>query len=221
VDLDGVNGGCPRQRHTTIVGFSAEEEVARARLTVPVSGHPVDSVNLKDPRLGVYERLESLVARYGVTKGRIQVTLPSRERHAGLTVNEYETLLMRHDLAEVLREPLRFMAEKGRNLLADPRGIPTRTLEYAKYDMVRVFNELLDAFRMNESIVERLVAGVLAVPASRFLRMKRSVSLLISDRDGGRHGRIVQGPYQSPILVQWAKAEGLQREVEIVLTRFR
>jgi hypothetical protein len=129
--------------------------------------------------------------------------------------------LMRHDLAEVLREPLRFMAEKAHSILAHPRAIPNKTIEYAKYDMVRVFNQLFDVFRMNESLVEKLVARVLAYPASRFLRMKRSVSLLVSDREQQGCGRPVQGIYQSPILVQWAKAQGQQREVDIVLTRFK
>lgn len=220
VDLDGVNEGQPRQRLTTIVGFSQEEEVARERLVVPVSAHPIDSVNLKDPRLGLYEQLEALTARYDIAKGRIQISLAPGERQAGLTVNEYETLLMRHDLAEVLREPLRFMAERGRSLLAHPRAIPNKTIEYAKYDMVRVFNQLFDVFRMNESVVEKLAARILAYPASRFLRMKRSVSLLVSDREEEGRGRPVQGTYQSPILVQWAKAERLQREVDIILTRF-
>jgi thiamine phosphate synthase YjbQ (UPF0047 family) len=221
VDLDGVNGANRRQRLTSIVGFTSEEPVARERLVVPVSAHPIDSVNLKDPRLGLYEQLEALTARYDVAKGRIQIMLAPGERQAGLTVNEYETLLMRHDLAEVLREPLRFMAEKGRSILAHPRAIPNKTLEYAKYDMVRVFNQLFDAFRMNESMVEKLVARVLAYPASRFLRMKRSVSLLVSDREEAGRGRPVQGIYQSPILVQWEKAQGQQREIDIVLTRFR
>ena len=36
------------------------------RVAVPVSGHPVDSVNLKDPRLGFYEELSDLVRRHGV-----------------------------------------------------------------------------------------------------------------------------------------------------------
>jgi hypothetical protein len=221
VDLDGVNCGHARQRQTSIVGFTSEEEVVRERMLVPVSAHPIDSVNLKDPRLGLYEQLEALTARHGVAKGRIQISLAPGERQAGLTVNEYETLLMRHDLAEVLREPLRFMAEKGRSILTHPRAIPNKTIEYAKYDMVRVFNQLFDVFRMNESMVEKLVARVLAYPASRFLRMKRSVSLLVSDREQEGQGRPVQGIYQSPILVQWEKAQGQQREVEIVLTRFR
>jgi thiamine phosphate synthase YjbQ (UPF0047 family) len=221
VDLDGVYEGQARQRQTTIVGFTEEEEVVRDRLVVPVSAHPIDSVNLKDPRLGLYEQIEALTAKYDVAKGRVQISLAPGERHAGLTVNEYETLLMRHDLAEVLREPFRFMAEKTRHLLAHPRAIPNRSLDYAKYDFVRVFNQLFDAFRMNESVVEKLAARVLALPASRFLRMKRSVSLLVSDRGEEGRGRPVQGTYQSPILVQWAKAARKRREVDVVLTRFR
>ncbi len=221
VDLDGMNEGQARQRQTTIVGFSEEEEVVRERLVIPVSAHPIDSVNLKDPKLGLYEQIEALTAKYDVPKGRVRIELATGERHAGLTVNEYETLLMRHDLAEVLREPLRFMREKASHLFARPRAIPNRSLDYAKYDMVQIFNQLFDTFRMNESMVERLAARVLAVPASRFLRMKRSVSLLVSDRQTEGVGRPVQGTYQSPILVQWAKASAKQRQVEVVLTRFK
>jgi len=221
VDLDGVNEGHARQRQTTIVGFSEEEEVVRERLIIPMSAHPIDSVNLKDPKLGLYEQIEALTTKYDVPKGRVRIELAKGERHAGLTVNEYETLLMRHDLAEVLKEPLRFMREKASHLLARPRAIPNRSLDYAKYDMVQIFNQLFDHFRMNESMVERLAARVLAVPASRFLRMKRSVSLLVSDRMSEGVGRPIQGTYQSPILVQWAKASAKQREVEVILSRFK
>ena len=76
---------------------------ARATLTVPVSGHPVDAVNLKDPRLGLYDQIGQFIDKHGVTKGRVHLQLASREQHASLTVNEYETWLMHHDLAEVLR----------------------------------------------------------------------------------------------------------------------
>lgn len=220
VDLDGVNEGRPRRRRASVLGFHREEVVTQTTLTVPVSAHPVDSVNLKDPRLGIYEQLQELVGRHDITKGRIHLTLSSGERHAGLTVNEFETLLMRHDLMEVLRDPLRYVAEKGRNMLAAPRAIPNRTIEYAKYDMVRVFNELFDTFRMNETLVEKILARLIAVPAARFLRMKRSVSLLVSDQECRGRGAVVQGCYQSPILVQWHKATRQQRTVDITLTRF-
>ena len=176
-------------------------------------------MNLKDPRLGLYAWLDELIARHGITKGRIQLTLASAEHQAGLTINEYETLLMRHDLIDVLRNPFQFVAEKGRNLLADPWNIPNKTIDYAKYDFVRLFNELCDAFHINESLMEHVLARLIAVPARRFLQMKRSVSLLVSDQKVRGRGMIAEGTYQSPILVQWRKAAGGQRFIDVTLTR--
>jgi hypothetical protein len=203
-----------------VLGYSSEEPVAHARLTVPVSGHAVDSVNLKDPQLGIYEQCTALVETHRVTKGRIRLTLAPGERHAGLTVNEYETLLMRHDLREVLRDPLRFMAEKAGHMLGNPRAIPAKTLDYAKYDLVRVFNQLVDALGLRESMVESVLSRAIAMPASRFLRMKRSVSLLVSDRNMPGRGAIVEGTYQSPILVQWHRGARRSRMLDLTLTRF-
>jgi hypothetical protein len=220
VDLDGVHAGQARRRSTTVLGYSSEETVAQTRLTVPVSGHAVDSVNLKDPHLGIYEQCTGLVAAHGVTKGRIRLTLAPGERHAGLTVNEYETLLMRHDLREVLGDPLRFMAEKAGHILGNPRAIPARTLDYAKYDLVRVFNKLVDTLGLQESMVESILSRAIAMPASRFLRMKRSVSLLVSDRGARGQGAIVEGTYQSPILVQWHRGARQARALDVTLTRF-
>ena len=221
IDLDGMNAGRPRRRGTTILGFNSEETVACDRISVPMSAHPVESVNLKDSRFGIYERCQELIASHGVTKGRIQLALAPGEDQAGLTVNEYETFLMRHDLAEVLRDPLRFMAEKSRHLLADPRSIPNKTIDYAKYDMVRVFNELVDALRLSDSVIEKILSRFFGTPARHFLRMKRSVNLPVSDRETPGSGRVAEGQYQSPILVQWRRAEPRTRLVDITLTRFK
>jgi hypothetical protein len=220
IDLDGVHAGRPRRRVTSVIGYSREETVAQTRLVVPVSGHPVDSVNLKAPHLGIYEHCRELVAQHGVNTGRIRLTLAPGERHAGLTVNEYETLLMRHDLSEVLRDPLRFMAEKAGHILGNPRAIPARTLDYAKYDFVRVFNQLVDALGLRESLVESVLSRAIAMPASRFLRMKRAVSLLVSDRKTPGTGAIIEGTYQSPILVQWHRGPKPSRVLDVTLTRF-
>ena len=185
IDLDGINGGSPRHRVTTILGFTSEEVVARDRLAIPIAARSVDSVNLKDPSLGLFEQLEELIARYEVTKGRIHMTLAAGERQAALTINEYETLLMQHDLPEVIRNPFRFMGDRRRSL-AHARAVRT----------------------------PRIIAA-------RFLRLQRSVSLLVSDggTDGGGH--MVQGRFQSPILLQWGPADGHTRHIEVTLTRFR
>lgn len=221
VDLDGVNGKQPRQRSTAITAFNSEEVVARDRFAVRMSRHPVESVNLKDAQVGLYARLQELVEHHHVAKGRIQLTLAPGERQGALTINEYETLLMRHDLADVLRNPLRFVTEKGRNLLAEPWNIPSRSIDYAKYDFVRLFNETFDAFRMSESVMEAIMARLIGVPARRFLQMKRSVNLLVSDHEHAGRGAIASGRYQCPILVQWRKAPRAERWIDIMLTRLR
>ena len=220
VDLDGMVAGQPRRRRTRLIGFHREQVVRRTRIQVPVSAHPIDSVNLKDPRLGLCDQLTEFVTRAGVAKGRLRIVLDPSERHSALTVNEYETLLMNHDLAEVLRNPLRFVAEKGLHVLANPRAVPAKTLGYAKYDFVRILNQSLDMFGLRGSLVEKLLARTLAVPAARFFRMRRSVSLLVSDREDGTCG-IIEGPYQSPILVQWQRAPRQTRLLEATLTELR
>jgi len=217
VELDGVNDGRPRRRMMRVIGFNQESVVARTRIAVPVSGHPIDSVNLKDPKVGIYDQLEDFVARAGVARGRIRLSLSEGERHSGLTVNEFETLLMKHDLAEVLRNPLRFAADTYRNALANPRAVPGKALGYAKYDFVRVLNSGVDFLGLRGSIVEKVLARTLAVPAARFFRMRRSVSLLVSDR-GERRPGIVEGTYQSPILVQWQKAPREARVLDVTLS---
>ena len=78
---------------------------------------------------------------------------------------------MRHDLSEVLRDPLRFMAEKAGHMLGNPRAIPAKTLDYAKYDLVRVFNRLVDALGLRESRVENILSRGVCKPGARVMRV--------------------------------------------------
>jgi len=217
VELDGVNEGRPRRRVTRVIGFRHEAVVANTRIEVPMSRHPIESVNLKDPKLGIYERLAEFVAQAGVATGRLHLALDPAERHAAVTVNEFETLLMQHDLAAVLRDPLRFMAEQYRSAMANPRAVPGKALGYAKYDLVRVLNTSLETLGLQGSIVEKILARTLAVPAARFFRIRRSVSLLVAEREDGRRG-FVEGRYQSPILVQWQRGPRQARVLHVTLT---
>jgi hypothetical protein len=185
IDLDGVHGRCPRRRVTSIVGFTEETIVARDRFTIPVSARSVDSVDLKDPSLGLFDRLQALIDRCGVAKGRIHIALGEAERAAGLTVNEYETLLMQRDLPEVIRNPCRFMADRPCRLLARLRRIRTRRM-----------------------------TGV------GFLRLQRSISLLVSGCGNNGSGQVVHGRYQSPILVQWGSAGRGTRDIDVYVTQF-
>jgi thiamine phosphate synthase YjbQ (UPF0047 family) len=216
VDLDGMNEGRARRRQTRVIGFHREAPAGSMRLRVPLTGHAIDSVSLKDPRLGIYEQLAEFVARAGVGKGRLHIALGRGVSDATLTINEYETLLMKHDLAAVLRNPLRFMAEGSRNALHNPRAVPGKALGYARYDLVRVLNTGLDTLRLRGSLLESLLARTLSVPASRVFSAERSISLLVAEREDGRSGP-VEGIYQSPILIQWRRAPRDVRELDVTL----
>jgi hypothetical protein len=216
IDLDGTNGPTRRQRQTTIVAYDEERVVTRESFTVPVSHHPIDSVNLADPRLGLVDRIQDLLAGSGLEKGRVDISLGAAERNVGLTVNEYETMLMRHDLVEVLQDPLKFAAQRGRHMIDDPLSIPTKTLNYAKYDVPRLLNSMMEALRWDHSVVERAMAKLMSVPARRLLRSRR-VTFLAAHDDALDRPRLVRGQYQSPILVQWQPAEGKARTVEITV----
>lgn len=219
IELDGKTEALQRQRKTTVVAYDHDEIVARSSVVIPVSKHPIDSINLADPKLGLLERINELVARAGVEHARVDLIVDPAERNVGLTVNEYETLLMQHDLVEVLRNPLRFARLKAGNMINDPRAIPGKTLNYAKYDGVHVLNSLMEALRLDEGSFERLVAKVMSLPARRFLRSRRVSFLAGADRQSNVPV-MLRGTYQSPILVQWQPAEKRERHIDIVVVQF-
>ena len=83
IDLDGTNGAACRERNTTIVAYDQERVVARESFVVPVSRHPIDSVNLGDPRIGLVDRVNELLAASGLDKGRVDISLRPSERNVG------------------------------------------------------------------------------------------------------------------------------------------
>ena len=220
IELDGKTDALSRRRKTTVVAYDHDEIVARTSIVIPVSKHPIDSINLADPRLGVLERVNEIVARAGVEKARVDLVVHQSERNVGLTVNEYETLLMQHDLVEVLRNPMRFARAKAGSMMNDPLAIPGKTLNYAKYDVVHVLNSLMEALRLDQGSFERLVAKVMSLPARRFLRSRR-VSFLAGSDCSSTVPQLLRGTYQSPILVQWQPAEKQERHIDIVVVQFR
>jgi thiamine phosphate synthase YjbQ (UPF0047 family) len=219
IDLDGTHQNVQRHRQTRVLAYNQETVVHTQRIAIPMSHHAIDSVNLKDPRLEFFAQIDALLHAYDIQKGRVDIALGRKEQHAGLTVNEYENLLIQKDLVEVLQDPLRYMARKGKSFLSDPAAMYGKAKNYATYDLVHIFNELMSLLQVGHSVVERIAAHVLSVPASRFLGMKRHLSLLVSNNDTNGIGKMVQGTYQSPILIQWQKAP--QRILDITITRFQ
>jgi thiamine phosphate synthase YjbQ (UPF0047 family) len=216
IDLDGTTEAFRRERKTTILGFDRERPVAKMSLSVPVSRHPIDSINLADPRLGMLDSVDDLLRRLGVEHARVDLIVDPAERNVGLTVNEYETLLVQNDLVDVLKDPLRFARIKGRNMIDDPLSIPAKTLSYAQYDAVRILNSMMEALGIDQSSLERLVAKMLSLPARCFFRSRR-VSFLATCDEDQTSSQVTRGPYQSPILVQWQSAEGQSRNIDVTI----
>jgi thiamine phosphate synthase YjbQ (UPF0047 family) len=223
VELDGVHAGGARTRRTTVIAYRGEQEVRQLQVSLAASPHPIDAQNLRDPELGFIATLQKLAEKHRVSFGRFDVSLPDEEQHAGLTVNEYETLLMNYDLRHALRNPFRFMAQTGKDVtsvLRDPRTIPAKAVNFAQFDAFHVLNQVLDRIRLRDSLVERVVNKAVALPVSHFLRMKRGISLPVLDRGGDGRGEIGWGTYQSPILVQWNEPGGSSRVLDVRLFRF-
>ena len=54
--------------------------MAREPFDIPLSRHPIDSVNLADPKLGLVARIDEIVGRSGLAKGRVDISLGPAER---------------------------------------------------------------------------------------------------------------------------------------------
>lgn len=222
IDLDGVNQELCRTRQTTVVGYDDEELAYRGAFTVPVSDeHRVDSFNLKDEEFGLFSHVEELLEDRDLRHGRIEIRLSPEERDAGLTVNEYETMLMRNDVPEAMRNPLRYAVRHGKRFLRHPGSIPGRTREYAVYDLLHLYNEAMDLLGAGRDVADRVLSRF-SGPAFRLFRLKRNVSFLVRPVSGdGDAPHIVQGTYQSPILIQHKAPSQGRRELELRLWRFR
>jgi hypothetical protein len=217
IDLDGVYKNNRRNRRTTILAYNREEIVYRGKFFVPVSAqHAINSFNLKDNCYGLFSHLNDLLESQGIDKGIIEISLAPEERHAALTVNEYETLLMRNDLPNAMSNPLRYMLRRCRDLLQYPTSIPGKTRSYVIYDLIHLYNKLMKKIHMTNSVVDKVLPR-LSLPLTHIFRFKKNIKLLVVGGMRAGSGRIVQGTYQSPILLQYRKADKGVRYLDITL----
>ena len=64
------------------------------------------------------------------------------------------------------------------------------------------------------------ILSVLSAPAYRMLGLRRHISLLVSNSQETGPGSIVQGTYQSPILIQHHQTQKGVRYLDIALRSF-
>src|SRR5215831_3783141 len=221
IDLDGIYKDSRRTRRTTMLVYNQEAVVYRGRFAILTqTAHALDTFNLRDPQYGLFAHLHHLIEAYGIEHGRIDIRLAPEEHHVALTVNEDETLLMRNDLPAVFRDPLRYMVQHSKALLGHPAAIPAKMRDYTLYDLIHLYNEVMDNVQIGRALIERGLS-FLSGPAARLFRLKRSIQLFISGSGEAGQDRIMQGTYQSPILIQHQQAEHGVRGLEITLWAFR
>ncbi len=234
VDLDGTCNGLHRQRRSVIVGYNTQECVHEVTVDMPMPDKPVVSVNLADLMHRSDFDLESLLVRHRVRAGTVVLMLGDDEEHVGLTVNEFEPLLIENDLAGVLDNPIHYMKKEAQGIVQDPRSLPKRAKKYLTHDLMQIINEIVATVGRHTSILhrvierlgrstpylERVIEYVATTSASRWMGLNRSISLLAGDLDEGGDRGLVMGTYQSPILIQWRRPQVPSRKIRVQLMRF-
>lgn len=205
VDFDGVfldrnSQVNQRTRTATIVGFQQEVTLGSIHVRLP-DVRKGQVVRLDDPTLGVLQAMEEEIRRKGIRTGRIRMDLEDPHRGEGLTMNEFEALLMERDMQRILSNPFDF-AREG-----------TRGLRMA-----------LEALGVTPRRLTRLLARLLGAPEPQLLRLQRSLSIAVLPKGtpdappiGDNVGRPVMGTYQSPILVQ--RPSGASRMLRLSFSR--
>ena len=221
IDLDGVHEYGQRNRKTKVLFYNEEETVYEHKVSVPFFNNPVDSVKLDNPKLGYLDKLNSLLQKFEIEHGKVDIMLDPEETCAGLTVNEYETLLMNYDLVEVLKNPLTFTGSMGKYLTGYSPKTASSINGDTKPDLERMYNELTDKYDISKSVLEEIFSRFFAFSVDRFFHMKQSASLLVTNDQKGGPAQVVQGRYQSPILVQWEPAKNQIRNLTLKITRFK
>jgi hypothetical protein len=190
VDFDGVfldrqEQLNQRTRTATLVGFNQEHTVHSISVKIP-DVQEGQMVRLDAPELGLLDAIQSGISAKGIAAGRIRVDLEHPRRGEGLTMNEFEALLMERDMRRIMADPFNFAREgtKGLRLALEALGVTPRRLS-------RLLNRLLGP----------------AEPQLLRLQHSLSIAVLPEASDGVRDameapGRPVMGTYQSPILVQ-------------------
>src|SRR4030095_9094316 len=81
IELDGKYEATYRQRTAAVLAYDQEHIVSRASVRIPVSKHPIDSVNLADARIGLLDQVNDLLAKSSLERGRVDLIVEASERN--------------------------------------------------------------------------------------------------------------------------------------------
>jgi len=230
IDLDGEFQGIFRSRKLLAIGYNNVECVHEDSIAVSMPHKDQGALDLSD----TLKNYQTIIDQHKIQRGVITFELDPREKFSGVTVNEFETLLMERDITDVLKNPLKFMLSNVSEFARRPFSIPGKAKQVIMYELHQTIRDGLKLATRGasalEHIAERLGVDLpllehaidrIATPLeTRWMNLGSSVRFLINTDDNEVSGRIMTGTYQSPILIQWRRPESDIRNLKVRVLRF-
>ncbi len=229
IDLDGEFQGTFRSRKIHAIGYNHSECVHEERFSVSMPDEDRHALDLSQ-----YLRdVQSLVVKHKIHRGVVSFELETEENHAGITVNEFENLLVQRDITDVLLNPLRYMLDSAPELARHPERLPRKAKKMLTYELHLAIRDCLRLAGRGASVIEHMAGrlGVnlplleniidrLATPLeARWMNLGSTIRFLINADEDQEYGHVSIGTYQSPILIQWRKPNSLERVLCVRLLR--
>ena len=206
-----------RQRTTTVSPTTRSAWSRARRSRIPVSKHPVDSINLADPRLGLLDAVNELLAQ---SRRRARPRRPGRRSDRAQRRPHGQRVRNAADAERPGRRaarPAALRAIKARNVLQRSARDSRQDAQLREIRR-RARAQLADGGAAARPGIVRAAGGQGDVAAGAPLPALAPRQLPAA---GGRQSkarpRSLRGTYQSPILVQWQSAERQERRIDIVL----
>ena len=230
IDLDGESRGTFRSRKVLVIGYNDTECVHEEVLSVNVPEQDRCALDLSEN----LQDIQTLADQHKIRQGLVTFELESDEKHVGVTVNEFETLLVERDLTDVLLNPLKYMLKNVSEFARRPLMLPRKAKKMLTYELqlairdglklasrsVSVVEYIAERLHMRLPLLEYVVDRIATPLEARWMNLGSTARFLISAENEMEQGRIKVGTYQSPILIQWRKPESDVRKMRVRLLRF-
>lgn len=230
IDLDGESNETFRSRRSMVVGYNNATCVHEETLKVELPKKNQCAVDLNRS----LPDLQALVAKYQIHRGLVSLELAPGEKHAGITVNEFEALLVERDITDVLMNPLKYMLHNAPQFARHPLMVPSKATNMLQYEIrlairdglrvanrsVSILEYMVERLGINLPLLEHIIDRITSPLEARWMNLGSTIQLLINAKDEDPLGRVVVGTYQSPILIQWRRPESDVREMHLRLLRF-
>lgn len=230
IDLDGKSKETFRSRKSMVVGYNNATCVHEETLKVDLPKKNQCAVDLNRS----LPDLQALVAKYQIHRGLVTIELAPGEKHAGITVNEFEALLVERDITDVLMNPLKYMLHNAPQFARHPLMVPSKAKNILQYEIrlairdglrvanrsVSILEYMVERLGIHLPLLEYVIDRIASPLEARWMNLGSTIQLLINAKDKDPLGRVVVGTYQSPILIQWRRPESDVREMRLRLLRF-